>query len=70
MDHGPNALRERWLHDSVELFAGEGCVYGMCRDLYIYGSYGRHDSLMRMFQEEIVTNDYGDPSICARIRTQ
>lgn len=37
MDHGPNPLRERRLHDSVEVFAGEGvgCVYGTRRNLYI-----------------------------------
>lgn len=35
MDYGPNALRERWLHDSVEVSAGEGCVYGTRQELYI-----------------------------------
>lgn len=50
MDHGPNTLCERRLHDSVEVFAGEdvGCVDGTRRNLYIYGSYGNDDSLMRM----------------------
>ena len=50
MDHGPNTLCERRLHDSVEVFAGEdvGCVDGTRRNLYILDRCGNDDSLIRM----------------------